>query len=161
MAKLYIVATPIGNLEDITIRAIRILSEVDIVFCEDTREGRKLLSHFNIKKDLDSYHAQSKENKVEKIIKFLSRGMNVALISDAGTPGISDPGVMLVSKVLQAVQGVEIISVPGPSALTAALSIAGLPSDEFVFYGFLPHKKGRETIFREISVSKRASTIDK
>lgn len=159
MAKLYIVATPIGNLEDITIRAIRILSEVDIVFCEDTREGRKLLSHFNINKDLDSYHAQSKENKVEKIIKFLSRGMNVALISDAGTPGISDPGVMLVSKVLQAVQGVEIISVPGPSALTAALSIAGLPSDEFVFYGFLPHKKGRETIFREISVSKRASVF--
>jgi 16S rRNA (cytidine1402-2'-O)-methyltransferase len=153
--KLYIVATPIGNLEDITLRAIRVLGEVDIVFCEDTREGKKLLSHYKISKPTDSFQAQSLGSKIEKIIKFLGQGKNIALISDAGTPGISDPGVVLVKKVHEALPNVSVITIPGPSALTAALSIAGIPTDEFIFFGFLPHKKGRETIFKEIADAKR------
>ncbi len=157
--KLLIVATPIGNLEDITLRAIRVLGEVDMIFCEDTREGKKLLSHFNISKPLDSFHAQSLGSKTEKIIGLLSEGKNLALISDAGTPGISDPGVVLVKKVREELPDVQIITIPGPSALTAALSISGIPTDEFIFYGFLPHKKGRETIFKEIADSKRTSVF--
>lgn len=153
--KLYIVATPIGNMEDITLRAIRVLGEVDMVFCEDTREGKKLLNHYKINKPVDSFHAKSDNSKTEKVIKLLDEGKNIALISDAGTPGISDPGVVLVKKIREVLPEVPIVTIPGPSALTAALSIAGLPTDEFIFYGFLPHKKGRETIFKEIAESKR------
>ena len=148
IGKLFVVATPIGNLEDITLRAVRVLGEVDVVFCEDTREGRKLLSHFNIQKPLDSFHARSAESKSDRIVSLLEEGKNLALISDAGTPGISDPGVALISKIREILPEVEIMAIPGASALTAALSISGIPTDEFIFYGFLPHKKGRETLFK-------------
>lgn len=157
--KLFIVATPIGNLEDMTIRATRTLQEVDAVFCEDTREGRKLLTHFNIHTPTDSFHAQSSDGKTDKIIRLLESGKNLALISDAGTPGISDPGTALVSRIRAVLPEAEIVPVPGPSALTAALSVAGLPTNEFIFYGFLPHKKGRETIFNEISDQKRTAVF--
>jgi len=159
MSKFYVVATPIGNMRDITLRAIRIFGEADIIFCEDTREGKKLLNHYKISRPLDSFHAQSLDSKIEKIIGLLDEGKNIALISDAGTPGISDPGVVLVRKVREALPDVSIITIPGPSALTAALSISGIPTDEFIFYGFLPHKKGRETIFKEIAELKRTAVF--
>jgi 16S rRNA (cytidine1402-2'-O)-methyltransferase len=156
MVKLYIVATPIGNLEDMTLRAIRILKEVDLILCEDTRVTKRLLERYEISKPTMSYHAQSKLSKVEQIFSLLIEGKNLALVSDAGTPTISDPGCMLVDQVRARFGvGVEIIPVPGPSALLSALSVSGFPSSEFVFLGFLPHKKGRETLFREITSSKR------
>lgn len=154
MATLYVVGTPIGNLEDITLRALRILKEVDIILCEDTRTTRTLLSHYEISTPTESYHMHSDDNKIEKILEYLKEGKNLALVSDAGTPGISDPGTFLVDNVLKA--GFKVESVPGPSALTTALSIVGVPCDEFTFYGFLPHKKGRQTLFTEIKESERA-----
>lgn len=154
MATLYVVGTPIGNLEDITLRALRILKEVDIVLCEDTRTTRTLLSHYEISTPTESYHMHSDDNKIDKIIGYLNEGKNLALVSDAGTPGISDPGTFLVDNVLKA--GFKVESVPGPSALTTALSIVGAPCDQFTFYGFLPHKKGRQTLFAEIKESERA-----
>ncbi len=160
MATLYIVATPIGNLEDITLRALRILKEVDLVLCEDTRMTKKLLSHYDIETPTLSYHARSGSAKIDKIIALLEEGKNLALVSDAGTPTISDPGALLVSAVRdhffeRETETVSVIAVPGPSALTAALSIAGVSGSDFLFLGFLPHKKGRETLFREIAVSER------
>lgn len=152
---LYIVATPIGNLEDITLRALRILKEVDVIFCEDTRYTRKLLSHYDIHNSTESYHAQSGKGRIDHIIQYLSDGKNIAYVTDSGTPGISDPSSMLVSGVREALPDTQIVAVPGPSALTAAASIAGLPVDEFVFVGFLPHKKGRETLIKEMVASKR------
>jgi len=157
MSTLYIVATPIGNLEDITLRAIRILKEVDLVLCEDTRVTKKLLRQYEIDTATMSYHAHSKITKEEKIIAFLEEGKSVALVSDAGTPAISDPGAMLVQHIRNELPDVKIESVPGPSALTAAFSIAGIPVSDFTFYGFLPHKKGRQTLFQEIAESKRAA----
>ena len=156
MPKLYIIATPIGNLEDITLRAIRVLKEVDLILCEDTRVTKNLLTKYEINKPTMSYHAQSKLSKVEKIFEQLATGKNLALVSDAGTPTISDPGCMLVAQV-RAKFGdeVRIEAIPGASAVLAALSVSGFPSSEFVFLGFLPHKKGRETLFKEISLSKR------
>ncbi len=154
MATLYVVGTPIGNLEDITLRALRILKEVDIILCEDTRTTRTLLFHYEIKTHTESYHMHSDDNKIDKIVEYLKEGKNLALVSDAGTPGISDPGTFLVDNVLKA--GFKVESVPGPSALTTALSIVGVPCDEFTFYGFLPHKKGRQTLFTEIKESERA-----
>ena len=165
---LYVVGTPIGNLEDVTLRALRILKEVDVILCEDTRVTSKLLSRYEIiGKQLATYNEQDSGMTAEKIVAWLEEGKNVALVSDAGTPGISDPGTMLVQKVREyfkqvqpqvgkEVEPVKIESVPGPSALTTALSIAGIPAHEFVFLGFLPHKKGRETLFKEIATSERA-----
>ena len=154
--KLYIVATPIGNLEDITLRALRILKEVDLILCEDTRETRKLLDKYGIKTPTLSYHARSKLSKLEKIFELLEEEKNLALVSDAGTPGISDPGTVLVSKVREKFsESVQIIPIPGATALIAALSTSGLPTHEFTFLGFLPHKKGRETLFKEIAGAKR------
>lgn len=153
---LYIVATPIGNMEDITHRAIRIFGEVDIVFCEDTRNTRKILSHYKIDAKTESYHAQSADSKISRIIELLEEGKNIAYATDSGTPGISDPSSMLVTKVREALGSAHIAAIPGPSALTAAVSIAGMPIDEFIFIGFLPHKKGRETLFKEIALSERA-----
>ncbi len=153
---LYIVATPIGNMEDITYRALRIFREADIVFCEDTRNTRKILSHYEINAKTESYHAQSADSKIDRIIELLNEGKNIAYATDSGTPGISDPSSMLVARVREALGSAHIAAVPGPSALTAAVSIAGMPIDEFVFIGFLPHKKGRETLFKEIAVSPRA-----
>lgn len=156
MSTLYVVATPIGNLEDITIRALRVLKEVDVILCEDTRVTQKLLARHEITaKQLATYNEQESGITAGKIIRWLEEGKNVALVSDAGTPGISDPGSILVQKVREALPEVKIESVPGPSALTSALSIAGVPVSDFVFLGFLPHKKGRETLFKEIAISER------
>lgn len=152
---LFIIATPIGNLEDITLRALRILKEVDLVLCEDTRETRKLLNHYDIKTMTQSYHAQSKLSKIDSIIAMLADGRNIALVSDAGTPAVSDPGSLLVKKVREELPEMPILSVPGPSALTSAFSTSGIVGGEFTFLGFLPHKKGRETLFKEIAASER------
>jgi 16S rRNA (cytidine1402-2'-O)-methyltransferase len=157
-AKLSMVATPIGNLEDITLRALRTLKDAQVVACEDTRVTKKLLSHFDIHTPTVSFHANSGAKGFEKIIKLLEEGKHVALVSDAGTPGVSDPGLELVSVVRDHFkEGMTIETIPGASALTAALSIAGLRVPSFVFYGFLPQKKGRETIFKEAASSDRAS----
>lgn len=155
---LYIVATPIGNLEDITLRALRILKEVDYVLCEDTRTTQNLLNKYEIKTKTMSYHAHSTENKESVIINLLKSGKNLALVSDAGTPCISDPGVMLVDHVKKEFgDEVKVVPIPGANALITALSASGISSAEFVFLGFLPHKKGRETLFKEISHSKRVT----
>ena len=156
MATLYIIATPIGNLEDITLRAIRVLKEVDLILCEDTRVTKRLLDKYEINKPTMSYHAQSKLSKTEKIIALLEEGKNLALVSDAGTPTISDPGCLLVSQVREKFgDTISIVPIPGPSAVLSALSVSGFPTSEFLFLGFLPHKKGRETLFKEIAASKR------
>jgi len=144
--KLSVVATPIGNLEDITLRALRIFKEADFVACEDTRNTRKLLSHFDI-------HTPAIADS--KVLGLLAQGKHVALVSDAGTPGVSDPGGEVVWKARE--QGAQIETIPGASALPAALAIAGLRAPSFVFYGFLPQKKGRESLFKEIAAQKRAS----
>jgi 16S rRNA (cytidine1402-2'-O)-methyltransferase len=136
---LYIVATPIGNLEDITLRALRVLKEVDVVAAEDTRHTQILLSHYDIHTPLTSYHEHNEKTKSQQLVTRLARGQNVALVSDAGTPAISDPGFRLVVRAIRA--GVRIIPVPGASALTAVLSASGLPTDRFVFEGFLPARK--------------------
>jgi len=139
--KLYVVATPIGNLEDITLRAIRILKEVTFILSEDTRESKKLLDKYLIDTPLVSYRDQNHEKMICKILEKLDMGMNLALISDAGTPLISDPGFRLVKELLE--KEYSVISIPGPSALTSAISISGLPTDKFVFLGFLPKSDER------------------
>lgn len=139
---LYIVATPIGNLEDITLRAIRILKEVDLIACEDTRHTRKLLNHFQIERPLTSYFEHNKFVKGDALIRDLLSGKDVALVSDAGTPGISDPGFNLVRSAVE--NGISVIPIPGPSAAVAALSASGLPTDRFLFMGFLSQKEGKK-----------------
>lgn len=154
--KLYIVATPIGNLEDITLRALRILEEVDYILCEDTRTTQVLLNKYNIKTKTMSYHAHSSEDKEHSIINLIKAGKNLALVSDAGTPCISDPGVLLVSNLKKELGGEVVVSpIPGPSALISALSASGVSAASFTFLGFIPHKKGREKIFKEISNTDR------
>jgi 16S rRNA (cytidine1402-2'-O)-methyltransferase len=148
---LYIVATPIGNLEDISLRALRILGEVDFVLCEDTRVTKRLLNHYKINTPTISFHQHSGLDKMSEVIRYLREGKNLALVSDAGTPAISDPGGKLVQAVIDNFgEDVKIESVPGPSAVTAALSISGIPTDKFIFMGFPPHKKGRQTFIRKI-----------
>ncbi len=160
MSTLYIVATPIGNLEDISLRALRILGEVDFILCEDTRVTKKLLAHFNIKTPTISYHQHSDIKKTDYIIDLLSQGKNLALVSDAGTPGISDPGGKLVEAVINKLGDDAVIeSVPGPSAVTAALSISGIPTDKFIFMGFPPHKKGRQTFIKKILASEWPAVV--
>jgi 16S rRNA (cytidine1402-2'-O)-methyltransferase len=149
MGTLYIVATPIGNLDDITLRALRVLGEVSSVYCEDTRVTGKLMHHHGISAPMVSMNARTEERKIAKALEQLESGESIAYASDAGTPGISDPGVRLVSAA-RAV-GVEVVVVPGASALTAALSIAGVPTNRFLFLGFLPQKKGRQTALREVA----------
>jgi 16S rRNA (cytidine1402-2'-O)-methyltransferase len=156
MSKFYVVATPIGNMGDITLRALETLKNVDLILCEDTRETKKILDKYGINKPTMSYHAQSKLAKTDKIFELLKEGKDLALVSDAGTPGISDPGALLVSKIKEYLRdNVDVIPIPGSSAVIAALSASGLPTHEFTFLGFLPHKKGRETLFKEIRDSKR------
>jgi 16S rRNA (cytidine1402-2'-O)-methyltransferase len=138
---LYVVATPIGNLEDISARALRLLKEVDLIAAEDTRHSLKLLSHFGISKPLVSYWSEKEKTKAEEIIERLKSGANVALISDAGTPGISDPGAVLIRRAIE--ENIRIIPIPGPCALIAALSISGLNTESFTFAGFLPPKSGQ------------------
>lgn len=152
--KLYIVATPIGNLEDITFRAVRILAKVDLILCEDTRKTKILLDHYKIKTPMISYHQHSRLTRTKYIIDQLKLGKSLALVSDAGTPGISDPGGKLVCEVSK-FEKIKIVPIPGPSALTAAASVSGLACDRFVFFGFLPQKKGRQKIFEEIKNEKR------
>ena len=159
MSTLYIVATPIGNLEDITLRAQRILKEVALILCEDTRTTRVLLSKYDIQTPTMSYHAKSSLSKIDKVIEMLSEGKNIALVSDAGTPAISDPGSLLISKVREALPDVSVSPIPGPSALVSSLSISGLTGGSFTFYGFLPHKKGRETLFKTIAASDMISVF--
>lgn len=156
MSNFYIVSTPIGNMLDITFRAIETLKNVDLILCEDTRTTKNLLNKYEIIKPTMSYHAQSKLSKTDKILDLLEEGKDLALVSDAGTPGISDPGNMLIKAILERFgDKVRIIPIPGPTALITALSGSGLNNGEFTFIGFLPHKKGRETLFKEISESKR------
>lgn len=161
MATFYVVATPIGNLEDITLRALKVLGSADLILCEDTRMTKRLLDRHSISAKTLSYHAHSTISRVEEIIGMLKEGKNIALVSDAGTPGISDPGSELVRRIREemkneiATSELKIESVPGPSALTAGLSIAGVPCADFTFLGFLPHKKGRETLFKEIAAAER------
>ena len=158
--KLSVVATPIGNLEDITQRALRVLKEADVVLCEDTRTTSKLLSHYGITTKTISYHSHSGIAKVDRIKEFLEEGKHVALVSDAGTPGVSDPRSILISQLRDSF-GDELVieAIPGASALSAALSIAGLKIPTFTFYGFLPQKKGRETLLKAIAADERASVF--
>lgn len=145
---LYIVPTPIGNLEDITLRAVRILKEVDLVACEDTRHTKILLDHYQINTPTISYHQHSNIQKIGYLIKELKKGKNIALVSDAGTPGINDPGGLLVQEAIK--ENVQIISLPGAFAASVALSASGFPADRFLFLGFLPKKKGRQTMLRNL-----------
>jgi len=135
---LYIVSTPIGNLEDVTLRALRVLREVDLIAAEDTRRTRQLLSHYGIHKPLLSYHEHNRRMREESLLEELRGGRNIALVTDAGTPGISDPGEHLVRRAVQ--ESIPLVPIPGPSALVAALSVSGLPTESFIFYGFLPSK---------------------
>jgi 16S rRNA (cytidine1402-2'-O)-methyltransferase len=139
MGTLYVVATPIGNLRDISTRALEVLNEVDLIACEDTRQTIKLLNHFGIRKPLTSYHDFNEEKRAEELVSRLRGESSVALVSDAGTPAISDPGYRVVRLCRE--RGIPVIAIPGPNAAAAALSVSGLPSDEFMFVGFLPSKK--------------------
>ncbi len=167
--KLYIVATPIGNLGDITLRALETLKSVDFILCEDTRVTKNLLNHYQITKPMISYHQHSDLKKVKEINELLEQGKNLALVTDAGTPGISDPGNLLIQSVIASVakqspvqeiaasptapRNDKIIPIPGPSAVISALSISGFPTDKFLFLGFPPHKNKRQKFFKEAVAS--------
>lgn len=153
MGKLFLVPTPIGNLEDMTLRAIRILKEVDVILAEDTRTSAKLLDHFEIKNKLVSHHKFNEHKTVEMIARQIEDGKNVALISDAGTPGISDPGFLLVRTCIG--KEIEVECLPGATALIPALVNSGFPTDRFTFEGFLPQKKGRQKKIKELATEPR------
>lgn len=150
---LYIVATPIGNLEDITLRAIRVLKEADYIFAEDTRVTKKLLNHLEISNILYRYDEHTKQHQVENIVNLLKEGKTVALVTDAGTPCISDPGYEVVDEALK--EGIKVTPIPGVSAMTAAASVAGVSMRRFLFEGFLPKKKGRQTLLKSLANEKR------
>ena len=153
MAKLYIVPTPIGNLEDITLRAIKVLKKVDLILCEDTRRSKKLLNHLEIDVPLRSHHKFNEHSEVSYIVKKIVEGSNMALISDAGVPGISDPGFLIVRTCLE--NNIEIECLPGPTAFVPALVVSGLPIDKFIFEGFLPAKKGRKSRLENLALESR------
>ena len=153
MAKLYIVPTPIGNLEDITLRAIKVLKEVDLILCEDTRRSKKLLNHLEIDVPLRSHHKFNEHSEVSYIVKKIVEGSNMALISDAGVPGISDPGFLIVRTCLE--NNIETECLPGPTAFVPALVVSGLPIDKFIFEGFLPAKKGRKSRLEKLALESR------
>ena len=155
--KLYLIPTPIGNLEDMTLRSIRVLKEVDVIFAEDTRTSGILLKHLDISKPLFAHHAHNEHVGVAGVIKLLKEGKVVGLISDAGTPGISDPGFLLVKTCIE--QGIDVETLPGATALIPALVNSGFPLDRFVFEGFLPHKKGRQTRWKAIAEEERTSVL--
>ena len=155
MVTLYIIGTPIGNLKDITLRALEVLKEVDLILCEDTRVTKKILNYYQIEKPILSYHQHSRLKKVNYILELLKQGKNLALVSDAGTPGISDPGGKLINFLIKTPGLViKIVPIPGPSAVTAAASISGLPMDKFLFLGFPPTKRKRKKFFQEVIKSK-------
>ena len=154
---LYIVSTPIGNLKDITLRAIEILKEVDFIICEDTRVTSVLLKNYDIKKELVSMNARTESKKIPGLIERINKGENCALVSDAGTPSVSDPGVRLISTAIK--NDIKVVPVPGASAFITALSISGLPTDSFVFEGFLPQKKGRNKKLKQLSEEERTIII--
>jgi len=153
MAKLILVPTPIGNLEDITFRAVRILKEVSFILAEDTRTSHRLLSHYAISTPMQSYHIFNEHKQVERLINKIEASGDAALITDAGTPGISDPGFLLVRECLNA--GIEVECLPGPTAIIPALVVSGLPNDRFIFEGFLPHKKGRKKRIERLEAEER------
>ncbi|MEJ6737121.1 MAG: 16S rRNA (cytidine(1402)-2'-O)-methyltransferase [Flavobacteriales bacterium] len=153
MSKLYIIPTPIGNLEDITLRALRILKEVDVILAEDTRTSSKLLKHYEISKKLVAHHQHNEHKSLDRVVEYIKAGETMALISDAGTPAISDPGFLLVRECIK--HDVEIECLPGATAFVPALVNSGFPCDKFVFEGFLPHKKGRQTRLKLLAVENR------
>ncbi|MFV8225394.1 16S rRNA (cytidine(1402)-2'-O)-methyltransferase [Christiangramia aquimixticola] len=153
MGKLYLVPTPIGNLEDITLRAIRILKEVDLILAEDTRNSGKLLKHLDVKTPMQSHHMHNEHKTVENLVSRIKAGETIALISDAGTPAISDPGFLLTRACVEA--GIEVDCLPGATAFVPALVNSGLPNDKFVFEGFLPVKKGRQTRLKILAEESR------
>lgn len=161
MGTLFVVATPIGNLQDITLRALETLKNVDVVLCEDTRVTKKLLSHYGILAATMSYHQHSSESTMQKIFAMLSEGKNLALVSDAGTPGISDPGNELISFIVSSTKTkqlldfctIKIVPIPGPSAVGALASVAGIPMNSFLFLGYPPHKNKRNKFFSEVAQS--------
>jgi len=147
---LYVVATPIGNLKDISLRALEVLKNVDLILCEDTRVTKKLLNYYNIKTPVLSYHSYSKLRRINYILDLLSQKKKMALVCDAGTPGISDPGEKLISLIKSKIPDTKIVPIPGPCALITALCISGIPSDRFLFLGFLPKKKKRKKFIKRI-----------
>jgi 16S rRNA (cytidine1402-2'-O)-methyltransferase len=155
--RLYVVATPIGNLEDITYRAVRVLGEVDLIACEDTRQTRKLLDHYGIQKPAISYHEHNEIERAEELAAKLLAGMSIALVSDAGEPLVSDPGYRLVRAAIE--NGIAVFPIPGPSATLAALSASGLPTDSFRFAGFLPHKPGQRVKALQAIAEEHATVI--
>jgi 16S rRNA (cytidine1402-2'-O)-methyltransferase len=155
--KLYIVSTPIGNLKDITLRAIETLNEVDFILCEDTRVTSVLMKQYNIIKQLISFNAVSEIKKIPAIIERLNNGQSYALVSDSGTPAISDPGIRLISEAIK--NDIDIISIPGATALIAALTVSGVPTDSFVFEGFLPQKKGRQKKLKQLVEEERTIVL--
>lgn len=157
VGKLYIVSTPIGNLKDISLRAIETLNEVDFILCEDTRVTSILLKHYSIIKQLISFNAVSETKKIPFIIERLKLGQSYALVSDSGTPAISDPGIRLISEAIR--NEIQVSSVPGATALIAALTISGLPTDSFVFEGFIPQKKGRQKKLQELADEARTIVL--
>ena len=157
MTSLYIVPTPIGNLKDITYRAIEVLKNVDLILAEDTRHAKKLLSHYKISSKLNSYHLGNEHKKLEDYIKILQEGKIISLITDAGTPCISDPGFLLTREAIN--KGITISCLPGPTALIPALVMSGLPSESFIFEGFLPRKKGRKSKIKEIASNSKTTII--
>ena len=154
---LYIVSTPIGNLEDVTLRALRTLKEADYITAEDTRHTQKLLQKYEIKTPTLSFHSYSSQTKLEKIVSLLKEGKEVALVSDAGTPGISDPAYALIRRAIE--ENVRVVPIPGASSLLAAIVISGLPMDKFVYLGFLPLKKGRQTLLTSLQTEPRTLVI--
>lgn len=157
MPKLYIVPTPIGNLEDITLRAIRILEEAEVVFAEDTRVTKKLLKHLNIEKKVRPFHAHNEHKSLANTIEIIKENDSAVIVSDAGTPGISDPGFLLIRECLR--HDISLECLPGPAALIPAIVASGFPCDRFIFEGFLPHKKGRQTRLKAIAEEKRTTVL--
>lgn len=154
---LYFVPTPIGNLEDMTFRAVRILKEVDYILCEDTRTSGVLLKHYEISKPLKSYHLHNEHHTTDRIVEHLKEGQNIAIITDAGTPGISDPGYLLAKACAD--NNIEMICLPGATAFVPALVVSGLPNHEFLFVGFLPAKKGRQTKLKQLAEEQRTIVL--
>ena len=153
MAKLYVVPTPIGNLDDITIRAIKTLESVDIILCEDTRRSKKLLNHIGVKSNLKSHHKFNEHKELEKVVEKIILGNDVALITDAGTPGISDPGFLIIRSCIA--KKIKVECLPGPTALIPGIVLSGLPMEKFIFEGFLPLKKGRSSKLKVLSFETR------